>query len=134
MSDVLDLCTPLLHPGVELINNIPNNCIVLGDTGRLVQIMNNLVGNAIKFTEHGFIRASAAVAPADPKYWAISVSDTGIGIPPDKSDTIFSAFTQVDMSISRKYGGSGLGLNIVQVGLPALWCSGSTLVGKFRLA
>ena len=118
MSDVIDLCTPLLQSGVELINSIPTNCCVMGDTGRLVQIFNNLIGNAAKFTNQGYIHATATTAPADPRFWAITVSDSGIGIPEDKLAAIFAPFVQVDMSISRKYGGSGLGLNIVQVRTP----------------
>jgi len=89
---------------------------VLGDPGRLRQVLINLIGNAIKFTEHGevVLRVSlAAGAEADePPSVLFTVSDTGIGIPPEKLQSIFDAFSQEDSSITRRYGGTGLGLTI----------------------
>ncbi|KAI1094988.1 hypothetical protein F5B19DRAFT_489883 [Rostrohypoxylon terebratum] len=91
---------------------------VVGDSFRLRQIILNLVGNAIKFTEHGevslTIRKAEGVPPKDPREYAIEfvVSDTGIGIPPDKLDLIFDTFQQADGSMTRKFGGTGLGLSI----------------------
>ena len=88
-----------------------------GDPAKLQQVLTNLVGNAIKFTERGGITLSVDHgADRDPGSVELSfaVVDTGVGIPPDKLDEIFDAFTQADGSISRRYGGSGLGLSIVR--------------------
>jgi signal transduction histidine kinase/DNA-binding response OmpR family regulator len=107
---------------------------LVGDPGRLVQVVINLVGNAIKFTERGevILRVSVdketrrqgdketeekpsllvSLSPCLPVSLAFEVSDTGIGIPPDKQRRIFEAFTQVDSSTTRQYGGTGLGLTI----------------------
>ncbi len=85
-----------------------------GDPGRLRQILLNLTGNAIKFTEKGqvLIRAEPETARYSAGILRFSVSDTGIGIAPDQLDLIFETFTQADASVTRKYGGSGLGLAI----------------------
>jgi osomolarity two-component system, sensor histidine kinase NIK1 len=91
---------------------------VVGDSFRLRQIILNLVGNAIKFTEHGevslTISESKGPKPKNPNEYAIEfvVSDTGIGIPQDKLDLIFDTFQQADGSMTRKFGGTGLGLSI----------------------
>lgn len=113
VDDVLDLTRSIVDVRVELQNAISPDIAVLGDTGRIVQVLNNLLGNAAKFTSQGFIRVSARKY-ADTNKVVISVRDTGIGIPKNKLHSIFLPFEQVDMSISRKYGGCGLGLNIVQ--------------------
>lgn len=85
--------------------------IVKGDSGRVRQILVNLVGNAIKFTETGTV--AAFVTPGDNEHGIkISVIDTGIGIPADKIDGLFDRFFQVDGSTSRKFDGTGLGLSI----------------------
>jgi signal transduction histidine kinase/CheY-like chemotaxis protein len=83
-----------------------------GDPTRLRQIVLNLIGNALKFTEHGevVVGAEPAVAPAIGVRF--NVTDTGIGIPADKHQVIFDSFSQVDSSTTRKYGGTGLGLTI----------------------
>lgn len=83
---------------------------VSGDPTRLRQIIVNLVGNAIKFTEAGQILVQ--VEPAASGQFQFSVSDTGIGIPSDKLGSIFDSFSQADASTTRKYGGTGLGLSI----------------------
>ncbi|KAI1083249.1 hypothetical protein F5B20DRAFT_568888 [Whalleya microplaca] len=91
---------------------------VVGDSFRLRQIILNLVGNAIKFTEHGEVSLTISKAegapPKNPHEYAIEfvVSDTGIGIPQDKLDLIFDTFQQADGSMTRKFGGTGLGLSI----------------------
>ena len=88
---------------------------VMGDPGRLHQILVNIVGNAIKFTAKGeiVVRATCAQQPTSSTTALLfSISDTGIGIPANKIDTIFEAFSQEDSSITRKYGGTGLGLTI----------------------
>ncbi len=104
----------MLDPGLP--------CSLAGDPLRLRQILINLIGNAIKFTEKGEIVVSVKEVPSDAPRQAgeeagsvllqFSVRDTGIGIPADKVDAIFDKFTQADSSITRKYGGSGLGLTI----------------------
>ncbi|MCP2727159.1 response regulator [Limnofasciculus baicalensis] len=155
---VLTLCQPLvIGKSLELKNLIPSDLPpVHGDENRLQQIMYNLVGNAIKFTESGLVTVSANLTPPTPLPWQgrgeknqgeenhsplrtglrpatltcrfanageglgerfsieITVTDTGIGIPPDKFDDIFKSFEQVDASISRSYGGTGLGLSITK--------------------
>lgn len=84
---------------------------IQGDEVRIKQILLNLIGNATKFTPSGHIMLSIRTDPGTFKL-RFSVSDTGIGIPKDKIETIFSAFSQADISDTRKYGGSGLGLAI----------------------
>lgn len=85
-----------------------------GDPGRLRQILVNLAGNAIKFTKSGQVNLDISLVHESTTSAAIyfSVSDTGIGIPKDKLDSIFDSFSQIDCSRTRKYGGAGLGLTI----------------------
>ncbi|GAP11347.1 protein containing PAS domain S-box [Bellilinea caldifistulae] len=102
--------------GLELVCQIdPLTPVLLrGDPNRLRQVLNNLVGNAVKFTEQGEIVISVQpIAQTNTQATiSFSVRDTGIGIPPDRQARIFERFTQADMSTTRKYGGSGLGLAI----------------------
>ncbi|KAG2425936.1 hypothetical protein HXX76_013309 [Chlamydomonas incerta] len=112
VDDVIDLCQPLAKRGVKLVNDLRETVpFVLGDTGRIIQVFHNLIGNSCKFTHSGTISISAAVKDDEVE---VAVADTGIGIPEDKFDQIFLAFEQVDMSVTRKYGGTGLGLNLVK--------------------
>jgi signal transduction histidine kinase/CheY-like chemotaxis protein len=85
---------------------------VVGDPGRLRQILVNLVGNAIKFTDHGEVVLSVAQEEAEGILLRFSVKDSGIGIPQDKLSKVFAAFEQADTSTTRLYGGTGLGLSI----------------------
>jgi two-component system, sensor histidine kinase and response regulator len=102
--------------GLELMCDIPQTLAtaVLGDPKRLRQILINLVGNAVKFTEHGEVRVSVRSSPndlLDPSL-TFEIADTGIGIRPENSATIFESFVQEDPSTTRQYGGTGLGLAI----------------------
>lgn len=103
--------------GIELTSQIGANVPqrIKGDPSRLRQIILNLIGNAIKFTEHGEISIRVtAIEHTSPLRLLFSVTDTGIGIPENKLKAIFGSFTQVDSSTTRKYGGTGLGLTISQ--------------------
>jgi PAS domain S-box-containing protein len=102
--------------GLELFCSIDHAVPVQlrGDTGRLLQILNNLVGNAIKFTDKGDVVVSVSLLEQSGTECLLrfSVRDTGIGIPGDKIGKLFAGFSQVDASTTRKYGGTGLGLAI----------------------
>ncbi|MBK1880771.1 CHASE domain-containing protein [Luteolibacter pohnpeiensis] len=117
IESALDLFAPKAsQKGIELYYEIADGVPVglRGDVTRVRQILVNLVGNALKFTEQGEIDIAVQVSESDTgkKEIQFSVSDTGIGIPPEAKDRIFSAFSQVDSSTTRKYGGTGLGLTI----------------------
>jgi two-component system, sensor histidine kinase and response regulator len=112
---------------------------LIGDAGRLCQVLMNLVGNAIKFTEHGeivvLVENAGEPAPEGEVRVHFAVTDTGIGIPPEKQAKVFQAFEQEDASTTRKYGGTGLGLTIAarlvalmggQITLDSVPCRGST--------
>ncbi|OCB73722.1 hypothetical protein B0A79_20435 [Flavobacterium piscis] len=94
--------------------DMPDN--VIGDHGRLNQILVNLTGNALKFTEEGEVTVSVKLVDETEDHYALrfSVKDTGIGIPEDKLATIFERFKQAEESTTRRFGGTGLGLNIVK--------------------
>jgi two-component system sensor histidine kinase/response regulator len=103
--------------GLEVIfdvaSEVPTN--VVGDPARIRQVLVNLVGNSIKFTERGEIeiKVQTEAQSAEGAVLRVSVRDTGIGIPVEKQKKIFEAFSQADSSTTRKYGGTGLGLTIV---------------------
>jgi two-component system, sensor histidine kinase and response regulator len=102
--------------GIELACHIDKDVpdYVLGDPLRLRQVILNLVGNAMKFTEHGeiVVRVQVEKQAGDDLMLHFSIRDTGIGIPADKQSAIFESFTQADGAMNRKYGGTGLGLTI----------------------
>jgi two-component system sensor histidine kinase/response regulator len=104
--------------GLELISHVQPDVpdALVGDPGRLRQVLLNLVGNAIKFTEEGDVLVRVECVsesrPDGEVGLLFSVTDTGIGIPPDKHEAIFRAFEQEDTSTTRKFGGTGLGLTI----------------------
>jgi two-component system sensor histidine kinase/response regulator len=102
--------------GLELTCHVPLEApgTLIGDSGRLRQILINLVGNAVKFTERGEVAVSVEVESQTTEQAVLrfSVSDTGIGIAPAKHERVFAAFTQADGSTTRRHGGTGLGLTI----------------------
>jgi signal transduction histidine kinase/DNA-binding response OmpR family regulator len=102
--------------GLELIYEVQPDVLeaVLGDPGRVRQVIVNLVGNSIKFTERGEILLSVAQEAESSEAVSLhfAIKDTGVGIPADKQQEIFEAFSQADGSMARKYGGTGLGLTI----------------------
>jgi two-component system sensor histidine kinase ChiS len=112
---VLTLSQPLIsNKDLQLVNAIPSGLPPgQADENRLQQILYNLVGNAIKFTEKGSVEISATVVHGNEQL-TITVSDTGIGIPEDKLDQIFESFEQGDGSTAREYGGTGLGLAVTK--------------------
>jgi signal transduction histidine kinase/CheY-like chemotaxis protein/ligand-binding sensor domain-containing protein len=119
IEEVLDLfASKAAAIGLDLIyqmdNDIPNQ--IVGDNLRLRQILLNLVGNAIKFTQQGEIFVGVHLLGRSDKQLELKfeIRDTGIGIPEDKLNRLFKAFSQVDASITRKYGGTGLGLAITE--------------------
>ncbi|MEG3930120.1 MULTISPECIES: ATP-binding protein [unclassified Microcoleus] len=121
VSVILTLSQPLVgKKHLQLINSVaPELPPIAADENRLQQILYNLIGNAIKFTESGRVEISAelvtgnAQSPSNSQL-AISVSDTGIGIPEDKLERIFESFEQADGSTGREYGGTGLGLTVAK--------------------
>jgi signal transduction histidine kinase/CheY-like chemotaxis protein/HPt (histidine-containing phosphotransfer) domain-containing protein len=118
LKHVYDLLKIKVHKDVEfnlfLDADMPEN--VIGDQGRLNQILMNLAGNALKFTEEGEVTVSVKKVAETADHYSLrfSVKDTGIGIKEDKLKTIFERFTQAEESTTRKFGGTGLGLNIVK--------------------
>jgi two-component system, sensor histidine kinase ChiS len=98
--------------GIELINDVPETApLAEADGNRVQQILFNLVGNAIKFTESGHVRATAAERDG---MLEICIEDTGTGVPPEKCEVIFESFEQVDATPAREHGGTGLGLSITK--------------------
>jgi signal transduction histidine kinase/CheY-like chemotaxis protein len=99
---------------LDIDDNIPETLI--GDTTKLSQIFINLINNALKFTQNGEVKVTATLIEKETEYSRIKiqVSDTGIGIPEEKKETIFDSFSQGSIEINRKYGGTGLGLTIVK--------------------
>ncbi len=115
-NTVQAMSIPASEKGLELAYQVSPDVpdYLVGDPGRLSQVVINLIGNAIKFTDSGEVVLSMALGSEteDAVTLDCSVSDTGIGIPEDKQKLIFDVFSQADSSMSRKYGGTGLGLAI----------------------
>ncbi|BCR92897.1 sensor histidine kinase/response regulator Fos-1/TcsA [Aspergillus chevalieri] len=111
-------CNPLLKPGVELISDLPDDFpqYLKGDPLRFRQVLQNLVGNAVKFTEQGSVKIHTSFSVDEEKRDAYNilteVIDTGIGVPADSINTLFTPFTRFADSCTKKYQGTGLGLSI----------------------
>jgi CheY-like chemotaxis protein len=113
VEDVTQLLAPLAaRKGLMLYADVAPDLpeIMLGDAGRLRQILVNIAGNAVKFTLEGHVALRASAA--GPGRIVISVHDSGVGIPADQQDKVFSAFEQVDNTATRSFGGTGLGLAV----------------------
>jgi PAS domain S-box-containing protein len=112
--DILDLKAQ--EKGLKLYYHLAPDVpgLIHGDSHRLRQVLTNLIGNAIKFTEQGEILVRVEKDPDAENLWGLlfSVIDTGVGIPSEKLESIFTSFSQADSSTTRKYGGTGLGLTI----------------------
>jgi len=112
------LATQAHNKGLELVLNLPVNLhdLVRGDSERLRQVLVNLLGNAIKFTQQGEVQLKVSrlepLSADEPMRLLFEVIDTGPGIAPEQQQSIFESFTQADGSITRRYGGTGLGLTI----------------------
>ena len=104
--------------GIEVVLDMTevDSVMVRGDSNRIRQILNNLVSNAIKFTQKGYVLIKVSLFKVDEHSARLKVKvlDTGIGIPKDKIEILFDSFSQVDASTTREYGGTGLGLSIVK--------------------
>jgi len=124
-TDLIELCEQIMdivkyrahEKGLELLLNIPADLprYIVADRLRLKQVLVNLLGNAVKFTEHGEVELKVEASPVpgtDAAELTFSVRDTGIGIAKENQSRIFSSFSQADGSITRRYGGTGLGLTI----------------------
>lgn len=117
VESVVELLSPKAHAqNLEIASLIGSDVprSLRGDSGRLRQILLNLVGNAVKFTETGTVSLEVSIARTDgaAPWLRFEVIDSGIGIPPEAQSQLFDKFTQVDASITRRYGGTGLGLAI----------------------
>ncbi len=138
LRDLLEETTTALalrahQKGLELVCNVNRDVpeYVVGDVTRLRQILVNLLGNAIKFTEQGEVELEVGLAPTEPEQVRLhfTVRDTGVGIAPEKQKMIFEAFAQADGSTTRKFGGTGLGLTISARLVEAM--QGKALGGKW---
>ncbi len=108
---------------VQLLADVPATvALIQADADKLRQVIINLIGNALKFTERGSVTVRVVADPADHRPLRIEVADTGIGIPREKLGVIFEAFQQADASTARKYGGTGLGLTISQALCQLMGC------------
>jgi PAS domain S-box-containing protein len=121
IAERIDICVQTFtykaeEKGIVLQSSVSlkHDVTVIGDPHRLGQLLNNLIGNAIKFTEKGSVTISAKVhESSDTLLWLeFAVADTGIGIPADKHSEIFEPFMQANTAVTRQYGGTGLGLSI----------------------
>ena len=113
VESVLRILAPVAaKKAIDLALDMPPDVIVLGDEGKLKQILLNLTGNAVKFTQKGGVTVSVRAPRAPGDLLEIVIADTGVGIARDRIDKIFDSFSQADNGISRQFGGTGLGLTI----------------------
>lgn len=117
IEESVSLFTPAaLEKGTEIVTHITDGVPegVKGDPVRLRQVLNNIIGNAVKFTEKGEVTVTASTISSDAESVQLrfDIKDTGIGIPDEVKNKLFEVFTQADASTTRKYGGTGLGLAI----------------------
>ena len=134
LEEVVELSSSLANAktlNVRLVTGPRATLTLVADPVRLRQVLINVMGNAIKFTEAGEVTVSAERVGERVR---IEVRDTGIGIPPDKLETIFEAFSQVDTSTTRKAGGTGLGLpisrNLIELHGGRMWAESPGLPGS----
>jgi two-component system, NarL family, sensor histidine kinase BarA len=148
IDEVLTLAAPNANKkGVDLIPiteiNVPK--IVLGDPFRIKQFISNLITNAVKFTDHGYILIRTKIEQESDKDYTLSITitDTGLGISSEDQSKLFTAFNQADTSITRRYGGSGLGLVICKklceemhgrISLTSELNKGSTFTAQIKVA
>jgi two-component system, NarL family, sensor histidine kinase EvgS len=98
---------------IALASDVPARLApVMTDPAKLLQVLMNLIGNAVKFTERGTVMVRVIADPASRRPERIEVTDTGIGIPAERQEAIFDAFEQADSSTARRFGGTGLGLAV----------------------
>ncbi len=147
IDEVLALASPAAHKkGIDLIpiTDISVPKTVLGDPFRIKQIISNLINNAVKFTDHGYVSIRTIIEHETEKDYMLSllIADTGIGISPEDQSKLFTAFNQADTSITRRYGGSGLGLVISKklceemhgrINLTSELNKGSTFIARIRV-
>ncbi len=115
VEGVVDILAPQAHgKGIEISYYIPveMHATYSGDAGRIRQVLMNLVGNAVKFTDQGSVGVEVEALANRQDVVTFKVQDTGVGIPENAVETLFDSFTQADASISRRFGGTGLGLAI----------------------
>ncbi|MBF0501649.1 MAG: CHASE domain-containing protein [Candidatus Riflebacteria bacterium] len=126
IGETVELMLPQLHEkGLELITDLPASVKPLStDRLRFKQVLLNLLGNAIKFTERGSLTIRLSIDPGTSLPLSVSFIDTGIGIPSDKLELIFEAFQQVDTAATRNFEGTGLGLTITR---SMLWLMGYSI-------
>ena len=120
-TDILNRVRALFGPriaasGLSLQVDLSADCAAprLGDSNRILQILNNIVGNAVKFTERGGIALSVTIEPGTPDRLRIRVTDTGIGMTEAQLAKVFEEFEQAESSTARRFGGTGLGLSITR--------------------
>jgi PAS domain S-box-containing protein len=139
ISEVFDLLSPKCKSkNVEFIKHISSNVpeFVIGDKLRLKQVLINILGNSIKFTEKGLVKIDVNLNHDQSRYGNIlfSISDSGIGLDEKNINNLFELFTQGDSSITRKFGGTGLGLSIskhlIELMGGSIWASGKKGMGS----
>lgn len=115
VDEVADLLAPSAEEkGIEIAVLFEKDLCrdMVGDLGRIRQVILNLMSNAVKFTDSGHVFTRVSLADGDPNRVLFEIKDTGVGIPADKQGRLFEQFTQADSSTTRRFGGTGLGLNI----------------------